>query len=169
MKSSQKRIHRRSGSWGRRKVNGSHLFASVIFITSIIVEFYNVFWSLQLPFSKPPIFANPNAFSEFKDSVDKIFPVIKEATARERAMMGSRSAPTTTSKRKREPELAGDRNSTEYFFAKFLTSPDLLDLEVIALIGFFQGRVSHNQHFRSPTHTFVVNSSFNFLSFSTTS
>lgn len=59
-------------------------------------------------------------------------PVIKEATAKERAMMGSRSGPgasgTAGLKRKREPEE--ESNSNEYFFAKFLTSPDLLDLEV---------------------------------------
>jgi hypothetical protein len=59
-------------------------------------------------------------------------PVIKEATAKERAMMGSRSGPGAFGavglKRKREPEE--ESNSNEYFFAKFLTSPDLLDLEV---------------------------------------
>ena len=47
-------------------------------------------------------------------------------------MMGSRSSggPAQSLKRKREPEIPGDKNGTEYFFAKFLTSPDLLDLEV---------------------------------------
>jgi hypothetical protein len=96
-------------------------------------DFYNTFWSLQLPFSRPPLFANPSTFPEFKDAVNKVFPVIKEATAKERAMMGSRSTgsgPTGSLKRKREPEINGERNSSEYFFAKFLTSPDLLDLEV---------------------------------------
>jgi THO complex subunit 1 len=59
-------------------------------------------------------------------------PVIKEATAKERAMMGSRNLTGTAAslKRKREPE-AEETNLNEYFFAKFLTSPDLLDLEVI--------------------------------------
>lgn len=44
--------------------------------------------------------------------------------------MGSRSSAgvAATLKRKREPDE--ENNSNEYFFAKFLTSPDLLDLEV---------------------------------------
>lgn len=94
---------------------------------------------MQLPFSRPPLFANPSTFLEFKDAVNKVFPVIKEATAKERAMMGSRSTgsgSTGSLKRKREPEIAGERNSSEYFFAKFLTSPDLLDLEVRQDSGF---------------------------------
>ncbi|KAG6899825.1 hypothetical protein C0993_006526 [Termitomyces sp. T159_Od127] len=96
-------------------------------------EFYNTFWGLQLPFSKPPLFAKPETFPQFKDSVNKVIPVIKEATAKERAMMGSRANASTGTvlKRKREPE-SDDINSTnqDYFFAKFLTSPDLIDLEI---------------------------------------
>ncbi|KAF8167499.1 THO complex subunit 1 transcription elongation factor-domain-containing protein [Crassisporium funariophilum] len=93
-------------------------------------EFYNTFWSLQSHFSKPSIFANKDTFENFKEAVGKVMPVIKEATAKERAMMGSRSGAgiAGTSKRKREPDE--ESNSNEYFFAKFLTSPDLLDLEV---------------------------------------
>ncbi|KAJ7040243.1 THO complex subunit 1 transcription elongation factor-domain-containing protein [Mycena alexandri] len=93
-------------------------------------DFYNTFWSLQLPFSKPPLFALPNTFDEFKDAVTKVIPVIREATAKERAMMGSRVGGSVSLKRKREldPEESGP--VTEYFFAKFLTSPDLLDLEI---------------------------------------
>jgi hypothetical protein len=62
-----------------------------------------------------------------------VLPVIKEATAKERLMMGIRSSgagPAVSLKRKREPESASERNGIDYFFAKFLTSPDLLDLEV---------------------------------------
>ncbi|KAF9486342.1 UDP-glucose 4-epimerase [Pholiota conissans] len=95
-------------------------------------DFYNTFWALQLPFSKPPIFANKDAFPQFRDAINKVMPVIKEATAKERAMMGSRNVPGISGagalKRKREPEE--ESNSNEYFFAKFLTSPELLDLEV---------------------------------------
>lgn len=44
-------------------------------------------------------------------------------------MMGSRAGTNGGAlKRKREPEE--ESNFNEYFFAKFLTSPDLLDLEV---------------------------------------
>ncbi|KAJ7070684.1 THO complex subunit 1 transcription elongation factor-domain-containing protein, partial [Mycena amicta] len=92
-------------------------------------DFYNTFWSLQLFFSKPPLFAVPNTFDEFKDAVSKVLPVIKEATAKERAMMGSRAGGSASHKRKREPD-ADESPVTEYFFAKFLTSPDLLDLEI---------------------------------------
>lgn len=56
--------------------------------------------------------------------------MIKEATAKERAMMGSRAGAGVASlKRKREPD-SEEANVNEYFFAKFLTSPDLIDLEV---------------------------------------
>jgi len=55
-------------------------------------DFYNTFWSLQLPFSKPTTFANKGTFEEFKEAVNKVIPFIKEATAKERAMMGSRSS-----------------------------------------------------------------------------
>ncbi|KAJ7897244.1 THO complex subunit 1 transcription elongation factor-domain-containing protein [Mycena olivaceomarginata] len=93
-------------------------------------DFYNTFWSLQLPFSKPPLFAQPNTFDEFKDAVNKVIPVIREATAKERAMMGSRVGGSVSLKRKREPDAEESSTVTEYFFAKFLTSPDLLDLEI---------------------------------------
>ena len=94
-------------------------------------DFYNTFWSLQLPFSKPTVFTGKATLEEFKEAVNKIMPFIKEATAKERAMMGSRSGAgaAATLKRKREPEE--ETNLNEYFFAKFLTSPDLLDLEVM--------------------------------------
>ncbi|KAJ7724223.1 THO complex subunit 1 transcription elongation factor-domain-containing protein [Mycena metata] len=93
-------------------------------------DFYNTFWSLQLPFSKPPLFALPNTFDEFKDAVTKVIPVIREATAKERAMMGSRVGGSVSLKRKRELDPEESSPVTEYFFAKFLTSPDLLDLEI---------------------------------------
>ncbi|KAI6133645.1 THO complex subunit 1 transcription elongation factor-domain-containing protein [Pisolithus croceorrhizus] len=95
-------------------------------------EFYNTFWSLQLPFSRPPLFSHPDTLNEFKEAVDKVLPVIKEATTKERAMMGNRAASgqTHTLKRKRETETGEETNSSDYFFAKFLTSPDLLSLEL---------------------------------------
>ncbi|KAJ3749878.1 THO complex subunit 1 transcription elongation factor-domain-containing protein [Lentinula detonsa] len=105
-------------------------------------DFYSTFWSLQLPFSKPSVFATPNSpmtFAQFQDAVDKVLPVIKEATAKERAMMGAGRSATTMSpatlKRKRghdEETITEKPNGkpAEYFFAKFLTSPELLDLEL---------------------------------------
>ena len=105
-------------------------------ITQHVPDFYNTFWSLQLPFSKPSQFALPQTFGEFQEAVNKVLPVIKEATVKERALTGSRTVMTgaaaaNTFKRKREAEAAAEQTSgKEYFFAKFLTSPDLLDLEV---------------------------------------
>jgi hypothetical protein len=94
---------------------------------------YNIFWSLQLPFSHPPLFATPNTFPDFRDAVNKTLPVIKEATAKDRAMMGSRSGGGAVGSLKRKRENEDDEmSSDEYFFAKFLTSPELLDLEVLA-------------------------------------
>ncbi|KAL1738766.1 THO complex subunit 1 transcription elongation factor-domain-containing protein [Schizophyllum fasciatum] len=95
------------------------------------MELYQTFWSLQLPFSRPPLFGtDPEMMTRFKEGVNKILPVIKEATAKERAMMGSRTGASTGTKRKREPDTTADANSAEYFFAKYLTSPELLDLEI---------------------------------------
>nr|GAT59847.1 UDP-glucose epimerase [Mycena chlorophos] len=95
-------------------------------------DFYNTFWALQLPFSKPPLFAQPGTFDEFQAGVSKVMPVIKEATAKERAMMGSRAGGSVSNKRKREiePEERNASNKNQVFFAKFLTSPELLDLEI---------------------------------------
>ena len=61
-------------------------------------------------------------------------PVIKEATAKERAMMGSRISAVGANTLKRKRDSDEENNSNEYFFAKFLTSPDLLDLEVCSII-----------------------------------
>ena len=65
-----------------------------------------------------------------------MLPVIKEATVKERALTGSRTVMTGAAaanpfKRKRETEAPSEQTfGKEYFFAKLLTSPDLLDLEV---------------------------------------
>ena len=94
------------------------------------------------------MFADPEVLLAFKESVNKVLPFLKEATAKERAMMGNKSASgnnnnfaslssqtavTAGSKRKRDGAEAIDEPSPlkSYFFAKFLTSPDLLDLEVV--------------------------------------
>ncbi|KAG1719450.1 THO complex subunit 1 transcription elongation factor-domain-containing protein [Suillus lakei] len=115
----------------KEKDGRSELCRDILWLMSF-PGFYTTFWSLQLPFSRPPLFAFPNTFGEFKDAVDKVLPVIKEATTKERAMMGNRGASGASSslKRKREPELGEASNNSEYFFAKFLTSPDLLNLEI---------------------------------------
>ncbi|KAJ7150385.1 THO complex subunit 1 transcription elongation factor-domain-containing protein [Mycena filopes] len=112
------------------KKSGGYKLLVVGQLFKTLTDFYNTFWSLQLPFSKPPLFAVPNTFDEFKEAVTKVIPVIREATAKERAMMGSRVGGSVSLKRKREPDPEESGPVTEYFFAKFLTSPDLLDLEI---------------------------------------
>ncbi|KAH8119730.1 THO complex subunit 1 transcription elongation factor-domain-containing protein [Phellopilus nigrolimitatus] len=94
-------------------------------------EFYNTFWSLQLPFSRPPLFAAAETLESFKSAINAVMPVIKEATVKERAMMGSKTVAGNL-KRKREttPTSTMDEGNSKYFFAKFLTSPELLDLEI---------------------------------------
>ncbi|KAF8505115.1 THO complex subunit 1 transcription elongation factor-domain-containing protein [Hysterangium stoloniferum] len=91
-------------------------------------EFYQTFWWLQLPYSRPPLFAHSISVDEFKDAVNTVLLVISEATKKERAMMGSKSV-SGALKRKRDMEV-GDDASRDYVFAKFLTSPELLDLEI---------------------------------------
>ncbi|KAI0031034.1 hypothetical protein K488DRAFT_79302 [Vararia minispora EC-137] len=88
----------------------------------------------KLPFSRPPVFAGQHSFKEFRTAVDRVLPVLKEATAKERALSGSRAthhapAPVPSLKRKRAPD-GEDGGLNDYFFAKFLTSPELLELEI---------------------------------------
>ncbi|KAJ3834145.1 THO complex subunit 1 transcription elongation factor-domain-containing protein [Lentinula raphanica] len=128
-----------AGHDGESSIRISPSSQVLIFVS---VDFYSTFWSLQLPFSKPAVFASTNppmTFGQFQDAVDKVLPVIKEATVRERAMMGvGRSASTmgsATLKRKRSQDEGmttekPNGKTAEYFFAKFLTSPELLDLEL---------------------------------------
>lgn len=63
--------------------------------------------------------------------MNAVLPVVSEATKKERAMMGSKVV-SANLKRKREPSPleTGDDSGRDYFFAKFLTSPELLELEV---------------------------------------
>lgn len=95
-----------------------------------------MFWSLQLPFSNPPTLLKKDSFATFQDSVNKVLPVIKEHTTKERVLMGgsksSGSAVANPHKRKRDSSESDEPNMkmNDYFFAKFLTSPDLLELEL---------------------------------------
>ena len=108
--------------------------------------------------------------------MNKVLPFIKEATAKERAMMGNKSvlgnnnfAPSSSqtpvaagSKRKRDAaEAVEDSSSKSYFFAKFLTSPDLLDLEVCRLLLDYRVSVV-KQCRRSQIHTSDDSSFSNF-------
>ncbi|KAF7792534.1 hypothetical protein EIP86_003575 [Pleurotus ostreatoroseus] len=82
--------------------------------------------------SRKDAFIQQVTFASFKEAVNKVLPVIREATAKERALMGSKAnlSGSTSLKRKREPELNIEPQAQQYFFAKYLTSPELLDLEI---------------------------------------
>jgi THO complex subunit 1 len=108
--------------------------------------------------NEPPTDLKPNdVFSAFKKIVDVVVPVLSERTRKDKALMGRESkgsgAPVAGVKRKRavssgvrrvrdqmddenarelelEQQQPEDLDLDKYFFAKFLTSPDLLDLEV---------------------------------------
>ncbi|GAB1518492.1 hypothetical protein RhiTH_001551 [Rhizoctonia solani] len=108
--------------------------------------------------TEPPTDLKPNdVFSAFKKAVDTIIPVLSERTRKDNALMGREgkgsSAPVAGVKRKRatssgvrrirdqmedenarelelERQPPEDLDLDKYFFAKFLTSPDLLDLEL---------------------------------------
>ncbi len=87
-------------------------------------DFYHTFWSL-LPFSLPPLSAEPQTFGSFKDAVNKVLPVIKEATAKDCALMASKSnhasaAASGPLKRKRDPRALENSGKSEYYFAKYL-------------------------------------------------
>lgn len=112
------------------------------------VELYQTFWSVQKPFSNPSLFQTPEAMITFRANVTKIVHVLNEATKRDRLSSTSKSAapaPATGLKRKRdEADGAGSDASPsavplksesvkDYFFAKFLTNHDLLELEVRVL------------------------------------
>jgi THO complex subunit 1 len=58
-----------------------------------------------------------------------VLPVISEANKKERLLMGSKAMQGST-KRRRENVDSMEETKQDYFFAKFLTSPELLDLEV---------------------------------------
>lgn len=102
-----------------------------------------------------------DVFTAFKKAVDVVIPVLSERTRKDNALMGRESkgssAPVVGVKRKRTAsagvrrirDQVDDENAREveleqpspedldldkYFFAKFLTSPDLLDLEVCSYI-----------------------------------
>lgn len=118
------------------------------------VEFYQTFWSTQKPFSNPSLFQYPDMMATFRANVSKIIPVLSEATKRDRMSSTSKGATpppaTAGAKRKRDAETDGVNAETpgstapikveasrkDYFFAKFLTNFDLLELEVgISLMG----------------------------------
>ncbi|CAG7854144.1 SubName: Full=Related to nuclear matrix protein p84 {ECO:0000313/EMBL:CCA68937.1} [Serendipita indica DSM 11827] len=96
---------------------------------------YKTFWFLQYPFSRPPAFAEADMFKAFQHAVNKILPILSEATKKERMLAGSKTL--AGSKRKRDVEMDVQKVSytvqdehADYAFAKYLSSPELLELEI---------------------------------------
>lgn len=56
--------------------------------------------------------------------------VIKEATSKERAMMGSKVVVGSLRRKREATPVPMNDGDQKYLFPKFLTSPELLDLEV---------------------------------------
>ncbi|KEP54851.1 THO complex subunit 1 transcription elongation factor [Rhizoctonia solani 123E] len=106
---------------------------------------------------KPTDLKPADVLSAFKKAVDTVIPVLSERTRKDKALMGRESkgsgSPVVGVKRKRtvssgvrrvrdqmedenarelelEQQPPEDLDLDKYFFAKFLTSPDLLDLEL---------------------------------------
>lgn len=105
---------------------------------------------MQYPFSRFPFFAEQDAFKAFQKAVNTVLPVLAEATKQERNLSGNKTGTSNTVatkplsglKRKREDESAvtsqkaqsaamnGKKDDLAYTFIKYLTSPELLELEI---------------------------------------
>lgn len=97
--------------------------------------FYKTFWFLQHPFSRPPLFSELDTFKTFQYAVNNVLPVLSDATKKERTFAGSKAV--AGSKRKREvieeapvPTRTVPEQHKNYIFAKYLTSPELLALQI---------------------------------------
>jgi hypothetical protein len=74
-------------------------------------------------------------FTAFQHAVNSVLPILSEATKKERSLAGSKTLAGV--KRKRDPMERQDQRGQvgyehhkEYAFAKYLSSPELLELEV---------------------------------------
>ncbi|KAG9015256.1 UDP-glucose-4-epimerase [Tulasnella sp. JGI-2019a] len=97
-------------------------------------ERYNTFWSLQTYFARPQTFASPDAMPAFKIAAQNVLSVLSEASKKEQAMMGTVKGPTKRNVPKAVSEDTATPPSAEYFFAKLLTSPDLLEFELADVV-----------------------------------
>jgi len=102
-------------------------------------QFYNTFWSLQAYFARPHLFSSKEAISTFKAATATVMGTLMELSKKEQGPSGSTAksaGPSSGTKRKHidpQHQVASDEPQNvgqDYFFAKFLTSPDLLDFEV---------------------------------------
>jgi archaellum component FlaD/FlaE len=113
-------------------------------------RFYTDFWSLQTYFNNPTLLTNsPDNMTKFQESIDKTLAKFASIEEEEQKSRGQRteSISTTTETPATEPTTDSSTNQTvekkRYgmnkdktsspgtYFPKFLTSPKLLQLEVI--------------------------------------
>lgn len=97
-------------------------------------DFYTTFWSLQRFFTNPPSLFQPsippvNAFEELNDGLTQTLDTFAAATKKEKELQGAskEGGERKLGKRKEEDE---EEIKSHYFFPKFLTSRNLLELEV---------------------------------------
>lgn len=100
-------------------------------------DFYTTFWSLQIYFNNPPIlfgFGPPSTstipvadpFESLRHGLTKTLEVFAAATKTDRELLGSSKEGQKVKAKSEEEDAAMEH----YFFPKFLTSRNLLDLEV---------------------------------------
>lgn len=102
-------------------------------------DFYTTFWSLQIYFNNPPILfgfgppptstlpvANRDPFEGLRHGLVKTLEVLAAATKADRELLGSSKEGQKVKAKSEEEDAALEH----YFFPKFLTSRNLLDLEV---------------------------------------
>ncbi|KAM0786947.1 hypothetical protein ACM66B_002368 [Microbotryomycetes sp. NB124-2] len=94
-------------------------------------DFYHAFWSLQRYFSNPALlFDNATtvrSLKELQTGMNKTLTAFAEATKQERRLAGSSKA---GGKRKAETDQDIENSLEQYFFPKYLTSRNLLELEI---------------------------------------
>ncbi|BGP02885.1 hypothetical protein RTG_02997 [Rhodotorula toruloides ATCC 204091] len=105
-------------------------------------QFYTTFWSLQRIFNNPPLlFAAPpvastsadaDPFRTLKNGLRQTLAAFAAATKKEKELAGSAKEGAVSGKAK-ESEVDAEEGLEEYFFPKFLTSRNLLELELAAV------------------------------------
>lgn len=104
--------------------------------------FYATFWSLQRFFNNPHLLFAPappassssssssSPLSELHAGVRKTLAAFDAATKKEKELAGAAKGESAGSAKAGGEDTAGEEQLEEYFFPKFLTSRNLLDLEV---------------------------------------
>lgn len=95
-------------------------------------QLYPIFWSLQQSFSQPKTLFEKETFDRFKAGVEAT-KVMFKAVQNQSSSRPTRSPPQPADENKRSPKRKrgeGDDDLANAFNPKYLTSPDLFELEV---------------------------------------